>query len=109
MSSHPRAVTVPFVAPANMKASFLVGPMLPWQVPDRWAIRGKPADSPKEIVSIISEWPTPYWTSFGTQVSRSDHERLHIERCCTDYLLATGSPLYNTLARGTDPPDFIAT
>jgi hypothetical protein len=104
-------VTVPFMAPRDMTITAIIaGLMLPWHVPDRLAVRGRPHDEPnQEVVVIATEWPTPYWPSFGADIGRAEHERLHIERCCTDYLLAAGAPLYDRLDRGADPPDFIAT
>ena len=105
-----RLVTLPFVAPVSMEDPSPVPPvMLPWQVSERTGIWGKVKDADEEVVVIVGEWPIPYWPSFGGEVARADHERLHIERCFTDYLLATGKACYDSLAEGPDPPDFIAT
>jgi hypothetical protein len=104
-----RRVTLPIIPPVDMTVTALASRLLPWQMPGLWAIRGRPADDPtKEIVSISFEWPIPHWASFSNEVAKEALERLHIERCCTDHLLAHGQPLYTRLDRGDDPPDFVA-
>jgi hypothetical protein len=86
-----------------------VGPFLPWNTLSVVAMQGHPNSDPEAMELLVAfEWPIPYWTVMDGPMNKEAVERLHLERYCTDRLLAGGQLPYTQLNRGGNPPDFEA-
>jgi hypothetical protein len=78
---------------------------LPWGPPGMMGASGFCPPDQTYQVFIGHEWPIPYDGTLN--LPKSDLEIVHLDRYCTDYLLARGELPYVGITRGSDPPDFV--
>jgi hypothetical protein len=100
---------VPFFLEKPFTTQALIWAATPWGAPLLLGIRGHRPDAPDEAASlIVYEWPVETMASLGAPLPRRSIERLQVDRLNTDILASTGSAVFDHVADGDDPPDFIA-
>jgi hypothetical protein len=87
----------------------------PWQAPSLGGVRIVPHTNPEDVQTIITyEYPAELFMQGlsrevhqDPQQSKRSRERLHLDKYCTDHLIATGALPYGSIEDGADPPDFV--
>ncbi len=96
----------PFQIAEDMLVTSLLYRPQPWFAPSLAGFVGYPVRDPEDMQWHIT-YEQPIQLLAGAPLDRWTHERLHIDRFCTDYLLRHGRSPYESLERGSDPPDFM--
>ncbi|MDQ1538392.1 MAG: hypothetical protein QOE58_2785 [Actinomycetota bacterium] len=83
----------------------------PWQPPPLYGLLGSRADTPDEVLLLISNETPIELVVTPVEMTGEDIERLHFDKFCTDWLIVQGGRPYESVAPGphpSKPPDFVA-
>lgn len=102
------------LVPVFLEKEFLVRAMLgaatPWGAPLLLGLAGsRPAAPEDQLTLLVYEWPVEEWANIGGAIGKGELEELHLARIQSDVLASQGSTPFESVSRGADPPDFVAT
>ncbi len=105
----------PFHADEDVWVTGIFAGVTPWQAPSLAGLKVVPESDPNAPRVIVTfEHPAEVFITPEPLDKRARDllrlkqfkERMHLDRYCTDHLLATGVLPYESVANGADPPDF---